>query len=68
MPDAAGPVKVTPSGIVIVAPVAGAVIVTLLSVVAVAAPSIGEVIVGDVSVLLVSVSVVALPTTVSVAS
>lgn len=42
-----GPVSVTPSGIVSVAPVAGAVIVTLLIVVALATPSVGVVKLGE---------------------
>lgn len=49
VPDAAGPVRVTPSGIVRVEPVAGAVIATLLTVVAVATPMVGVISVGDVS-------------------
>lgn len=49
VPDAAGPVNVTPSGIVKVAPVAGGVNATLLSVVAVADPKSGVMRVGDVA-------------------
>ena len=59
-------VKVAPSMMVSVEPVAGAVIATLLTLVADAAPRLGVVITGEVSVLFVSVSVVALPTKVSV--
>ena len=61
-------VRVFPSAIVRVALVAGAVIATLLIEVAVATPSAGVVSVGEVRVLLMSVSVVARPTKVSVAS
>lgn len=49
VPLEAGPVRVTPSGIVKVDPVAGAVIVTLLIVVAVATPRVGVVSVGEVA-------------------
>lgn len=48
VPLEAGPVNVTPFGIVRVAPVAGAVIVTLLMVVAEATPRVGVVRVGEV--------------------
>src|SRR3569623_990484 len=61
-------VSVLPSAIVSVEPVAGVVMVTLLIEGAVATPSVGVVITGEVSVLLVRVSVVALPTSVSVAA
>ena len=59
-------IKLPVLAIVKVADDAGAVMVTLLILVAVATPSVGVVIVGLVRVLLVSVSVVALPTRVSV--
>ena len=61
-------VYVLPSAIVSVEPVAGAVNATLLIDVAVATPNDGVVSVGLVRVLLVSVSVVARPTNVSVAA
>lgn len=48
VPLAAGPVIVTPSGMVKVAALAGAVIVTLFTVVTVAAPSVGVTSVGEV--------------------
>ena len=50
-------VRVLPSAIVRVDPVAGAVIATLFTDVAVATPNVGVVMVGEVSVLLVKVSV-----------
>ena len=55
-------VRVLPSRMVNVDPVAGVVNATLLIVVAVATPKEGVVNVGDVKVLLVRVSVVVLPT------
>ena len=59
-------VRVAPSTMVSVEPVAGAVIATLLTLVADATPRLGVVITGEVRVLFVSVSVVSRPTKVSV--